>query len=777
MLRSIKRPKFSHISRLRWLIPRSRKAWKRIILTSLLLYLTLWYALPFAFPYRDEAVNGSAPSFLLLDRNGKPLQHNSREDYYRLQKVSLSEIPDDLIHATIAAEDKRFYSHGGIDPLAICRAIKDAITTRRLVSGASTITQQTVKLSQKRVPRTIKNKIIEALTARHLELTCDKQTILTSYFNHLDYGNHTLGPKQAAHYYFGKPLNQLSLAECALLAGIPQSPNRHNPRRHPKRAKNRRDWVLQRMQIVHHISAERIQRAIDEPIQLAPHHHISNTPQLATYVASKYKPSAFPPQGILTTIDAQLQHFAQTTLHQEILQLKHKHIQNGAVVIIDNHTREILALVGTHDFHASAAGQINAALVPRSTGSSLKPLTYTLAFDNLHLTPASIVPDIKTIYAGERGPEEFVNYDHTHQGPITIHQALGNSLNTPAVRILNRLGGAATLHQLYLQLGFKHLNPDPKSYGLSIALGTAPVTLLEATNAFATLSNNGTYRPTSILHSPVNNVTITDKLFSSNAAYLVTSILTDNTARVHSFGVHSNLRLPFPCAVKTGTSTDFRDNWCLGYTPDYSVGVWLGNLDNSPMRGITGVTGAGAIFKKIMLKLYQHKATSKFKTPPNITKIIIDPHTGKILPKNHPRYPIAITTYAPIDLLPPTSLKSDYSPDSKIYLNNLYRDWLATHPNKPFICNNLPNQGYHLHILSPANQSQYLLDPDLPNQGKFLPLSSNSHNPTSWKSDTLTITQHHGTPTAILTPGTHTITVTDTITHQSCSAQFTVKEL
>ena len=751
---------------------RKRRIFLRLFAFSILLFLIVWYALPFAFPYTNEAITGSEPSTLIIDRNGNPLHHSAHEDNYRLQHIPLTDIPQDLIHATLAAEDKRFYSHGGVDILATCRAAKDSFSAGRTVSGASTITQQTVKLSSSPAERNMLTKIRESLTARHLEMTSDKETILTAYFHHLDYGNRILGPQQAALHYFGKPLSHLSLAECALLAGIPQSPTRHNPRSNPKGAKKRRDWVLERMQIVFDIDEERINRAIAEPIQLQKPTYLAERPQLARYLR-EYHPSKS--STFQTTIDAEMQRFSQRTLKAEISKLSDKNVKNGAIVIIHNPTREVLTLVGTADFNSPNAGQINAVLAPRSPGSALKPFAYLLAFDNLGMTPATVLPDIETSFPGSLGAEEFVNYDRSHRGPVTIHRALGNSLNTTAIRTLNHFGGPAPLVKLFKQLEFKNISEKPGHYGLSLVLGSGEVSLLEATNAFATLAQQGNHTPPRILSTSDSNPPT--RVFSAQSSYLVTSIMADNSARAHAFGRTSNLRFPFPCAVKTGTSSDFRDNWCIGFTKEYTVGVWVGNLDNTPMKGISGVTGAGAVFHSVMTRLHRDHTPQWFEKPEKISRISVDPHTGKILSPDHPRYPQAISVYTPTTSTPLLASDEDYK-DGKVYLDNRYDQWLAKHPNKPFLSNKFNEQIPNLRILSPSNRTTFLLDPDLPSKGNRLELKANTNNALIWKSETLEIEYPTGrSPVAILTEGEHEITIKDPHTQQKAKVTITVKSL
>lgn len=712
--------------------------------------LSVWYVVPFSFSYNKDALSGPSPSVLILDRDGRPLHHSPREDYYRHRHSPLEGIPTELIQATLAAEDKRFFDHKGVDVLANIRAVKDSVQAGYFVSGASTVTQQTVKLTSGVPPRTLKSKIIEALTARHLEMSEDKDTILACYFNNLDYGNRTQGPQQAALHYFNKSLDDLSLSETALLAGLPQAPSRHNPRRNPKRAIDRRNWVLDRMQEVYGIPEDRVERAKAEPLNLAPAKPFTPAYQIAMLALPHRSPHS---PYIRTTIDLDYQQTARNLLDQELAQLKEKEVHQGAVVIIHNPTGEILALVGTRDFSVS---QINAALIPRSPGSALKPFTYLLAFEQHGMSPATVIPDVPTSYAGVRGPEEVVNYDRTHRGPVTIYKALGNSLNVPAVRVLNLSGGPDKLHKLLLELGLSSLDQPSNTYGLGLTLGSGEVTLLSATNAFATIARMGNYCDPRLF--PSDKTPQYKRAFSPQSAYLVASVMADNNARVESFGRHSNLSLPFPCAVKTGTSSDFRDNFCIGFTAEYTVGVWVGNLDNRPMKGVSGVSGAGPVFQKLMLALHKTTRPSWLEKPEGVSEVYVDPATGKQLPKNHERYPLAIHTYAKTRYMPELATRSDYSNDGKIYLDVRYNDWLAENPDVPYAPSNSRDTPEPMRILSPARDATYLLDPDLPDNGAYLPLISNDPTSTEWRCDTLRIITHNGKPTAILTAGVHTIT-------------------
>lgn len=750
---------------------RAKKVSLRIAAAASGLCLLLWYIVPLTFPINELAIAGPAPSILILDSNSQPLHHQVRKDHYLSESTPLVGIPEALVDATLAAEDKRFYTHGGIDIRANFRALRDSLDAGKIVSGASTITQQTIKLTTGSPSRTLKTKVIEALSARHLEMCYSKDSILASYFSHLDYGNLTQGPRQASLHYFGKELSELSLAQTAMLAGLPQAPSRHNPRRNPNNAKKRRDWVLGRMQAVYNYPPEQIQRARNEPIDLIPKRSLIQHAHLAQMAVAHRSPGS---ATITTSIDNQLQRSAQRILFDEISKLKNHHVSNGSVVIIDNHTRRVLALVGSADWNADA-GQINAALTPRSPGSVLKPFTYLLTFENLNYSPASVLADVPTQYAGIRGPESFDNYDRCHRGPVTVYSALGNSLNVPAVRALNSLNGPQSLHTLLKNLGVKSLTEKSSHYGLGLTLGSGSAPLIDITNAFATIACEGTHSPYILF--PSNKGQRSTQIFSPESAYLIASILSDNLARSANFGTDSHLRLPFKCAVKTGTSSDFRDNFCVGFTADYTVGVWVGNLTNTPMKGISGVTGAGPTFHKIMLELHKNKDPCWLTQPAAVIAIKVDPHTGKRLTPKHQRFPQGINTYAKKLNLPPYAKVEDYSERGQVYLDNRFTDWLDDYPNPLFIAAQTTHTDTPLRVLSPARDATYLLDPDLPNRGSYLSLISNTPKATKWTSRSLEIIQHHNTPTLILTEGLHEVTAHHQRSGQSSTVQFSVKEL
>ena len=776
--------------------PHHRKKLLHLLLGAAALVLSAWYLLPHAFPLPDSLTE-TPKSPTLLDRHGEALHHLTLPDFTRSQPVPLSEIPADLIACTLAAEDKRFHSHGGVDLIATARAAKDWARKGRAISGASTITQQLVKITSPKTNRTLKAKLLEALTARHLEMSWSKDQILEAYLNRLDYGHNRLGPTEAARFYFQKPLADLSLAECALLAGLPQSPSRLNPTRHPERALSRRATVLKRLAPTGNYDASRISSATTEALNLRP----LTTKKLAPWLATGAPTLVGLSSPGRTTLDASLQRQVETIVTAELAPLAEQNLHHAAVVVIHNPTGEILALVSSGNWNDPRGGQINGALTPRSPGSALKPFTYLLSFEKAGRFPGSIVADIPTRFRTKEGLDLPENYDRQFRGPVTIRQALACSLNIPAMRELNSIGGPEPLHSFLEQLGITTLDPDPIPYGLGLTLGNAPVNLLELTNAYATLARGGKFQssklfnpsagpPTSVgippaLSKPVEapaasliqhpSSPLSHRCFSSTSAYLIADILSDPAARAPAFGRHGPLELPFRCAAKTGTSSDFRDNWCLGFTPEFTVGVWAGNFDNSPMEGLSGVAGAGPIFRRTMIAASHGSKPTWFKQPESLTRIVIDPRTGK-------RAASDSTTHQSLELCPQDSLplpasKTDYSPDGLALLDQSYSEWLASDHNcrrdELTLAPNRPATAA-LRILAPRPDATYILDPELPNGG-HLRLATNLPGLAEWSCKTLTLTPSETDPTATLTPGTHTLTATDPRNGESIPITLTVE--
>ncbi|RYD19380.1 MAG: hypothetical protein EOP88_19180, partial [Verrucomicrobiaceae bacterium] len=660
----------------------------------------------------------------------------------------------------------RFYQHGGIDLLATARAGRDFLLHRRVVSGASTITQQLVKISSPPARRHPFTKIREALAARRLEMTWTKKEILTAYLNRLDYGNLRIGSAEAARFYFQKPLADLSLAECALLAGLPQAPSRLNPIRHPERATGRRNTVLDRLSAAGTHDASRIQAARAEPITLRPLVERTPAPWLAAQAAGS--------TSLTTTLDLPLQRDLETIVREETAKLKQANLRHAAVVIIHNPTGEILGLVSSADWNDPRGGQLNGALSPRSPGSTLKPFTYLLAMERNHRIPASILADIPSPFRTPQGLDLPENYDRQYRGPVTLRTALACSLNVPALREVNLLGGPAPLHRLLEDLGLTTLGEDPEFHGLGLTLGNAPVRLLELTNAYATLARQGRHIPPVLFPSKSD---VGRSMFDVQRAWLIADILSDPQARAPSFQPGGPLDLPFRCAVKTGTSSDFHDNWCIGFTPEFTVGVWAGNFEHQPMKGLSGIDGAGPIFHRAMVRLHRDTKPSWYPRPAGLADITIDPRTGKTVPAGAKG---SRSDFAPVDEVPSAGAPTDYDPEGRALLDPTYAEWFTSKYNLrrgEFAMDTTAPAREPLRIISPAADATFLLDPEIPSGSSRLRPVTNLPGTARWHSDTLRI--ESGTPEPIihLTAGTHIVTATDPATGVIHTLTLRVKNL
>ncbi|MEM7012930.1 MAG: transglycosylase domain-containing protein [Verrucomicrobiota bacterium] len=712
---------------------------------------------------------------LITDRNGEPLRRflvNGEEVVTPF--ASLDRIPKDLIDATVAAEDKRYWDHGGLDFAAIIRAGKDAARHGRQVSGASTISQQLVKITTNPPrPRTLKTKAIEAVCARKLEMLRSKDWILENYLNRLPYGNMRMGCRAAAEGYFGKPLGDLSLAECAFLAGLPNKPTRFNPYRNFDGAKNRQVWILNRMHEDGYITDEELKRAKDERLVIVRGGGAFRAPHAVDLIVSQH-PKQLTPGKVPSTIDLQLQEVAAQKIDEHLQFIASRRetspFLHAAVVVIDNETSEVIALTGSRDYFSSAAGQINGAWIPRSPGSALKPFTYLLAMER-GFPSTTVLPDIRTDFSTPSGAYRPVNYDRTYSGPIMIRYALGNSLNIPAVRMLQQVGGPKPMHEMMVSLGMSTLTKPPVDYGLGLTIGTAEVRLLELVNAYACLARLGEWRPYRLLLDEPAAAEPT-QLFSKENCFIIADMLSDPASRAQSFGWRNPLNFEeYKVAAKTGTSSDYRDAWAIGYTPEFSVGVWVGNFDNTPLDHFSGVAGAGPIFHAMIEHLHETVDPTWFERPRAVKEIHVDPFTGRKLQQSdtrewiHESYPPAIAS------------KSDYDERGRTLIAPIYADWLARAPTpirQRLAINPAAADAEPFAILSPLEGMVIVLDPDIANGGRILPLRTNLGEPAIWSSATLEINAQD--QTAILTPGDHELIAENPDTGEADRVQFRVND-
>jgi penicillin-binding protein 1C len=741
---------------------------------AIVLWALFWFALPWCFPWPEElnAVPSEAASF--TDRNGSPLRRLLKGDRRAGAPLTLEEIPDVLELATLAAEDQRFRSHGGVDWLATARAVRDSLRAGRSVSGASTITQQLVKAVHPR-PRTLWTKVVEIMTARRIEMTWSKDEILAAYLNRLSYGSFAAGCGEAAQTFFDKPPGDCSLAECALLAGLPQAPTRLSPWRNPEGARKRQQWVLSRMGALGWISAEEQDRAMAEPLRLTRKSSAFHAPHLVEMILTN---DPAPAGTVETTLDLTIQDQCERSVRDRLSRLADNNAQHAAVVVLDNATAQVLALVGSPDYTSPRGGQVNGATARRSPGSALKPFTYLLAFQQGQ-SPSDIVDDLPVEFMTPTGVYRPENYNRRSAGPVSLRAALANSLNLSAVRTLQNHGGAAALVEALQSCGITTLTRKPDEYGLGLTIGGGEITLLELTAAYACLARMGTHRaPVFLTNSaPVPEV----RVFDPAACWLLADVLSDNDARTRNFGMESALRLPFPVAVKTGTSTDYRDNWTVGYNARFTVGVWVGNFDNSPMRGVSGVTGAAPIFRDIFTWLDARWPSPWFERPPEVIEMEVDPLTGRPRPQRLAgKRPVIMEKFLRENAPDPQSGESLYDGEGRVLLPRSYAAWLAGPDNwlgSAAAASAFEPSG-ELRILAPLDGATVLLDPDLPDSGRRLLLRSTSPaEDTEWTSATLRIESTVRGAIALLEPGDHTLTARSARTGETRQTTFRVRRL
>ena len=602
--------------------------------------ILLVLALSLYIPLPSELLQPvSVVSLRILDRNGYLLREVLSDKEGKSQWVSLKDVSPNLILATVAAEDSRFYEHWGIDTRAILRAILQNIRARQIVSGASTLTQQVIK-SIYHFPRNWFWKLVEIWHALRLEISLSKDEIITQYLNRIPYGNQTFGINAASWLYFDKPPAHLSSAEAAFLAGLPRGPSIYNPYRHFLRAKKRQEEVLRRMLSNKVFTQEEYRRALEEPLNIISPQMSFRAPHFADFVLSRIPLKERQNiSSIRTTLDFELQKDVEVLVKNCVESLKEWKVTNAAVLIMDNERGEILSFVGSADFFDSHhSGQVSGVTALRQPGSALKPFTYALALEQ-GMNPATLILDAQ-IRIRSNGIDYIPrNYDGKFHGLVRLREALASSYNISAIKVLQRIGVEPLLDRLK-KLGFDSLNKGADYYGLGLTLGGGEVTLLELVRAYSTLARSGIFK-TEKIFLELNDIQGKAKplpqdeplrLFSPQVSYIITDILADNDARIPAFGAGSVLSLPFPCAVKTGTSGNFRDNWAIGYTPHYTVGVWVGNFDAKPMRNVSGVSGAGPLFRDIMLLLQERERTanSNFIMPEGLIDVYVCPHSGML---------------------------------------------------------------------------------------------------------------------------------------------------
>ncbi|MBD2181669.1 penicillin-binding protein 1C [Aerosakkonema funiforme] len=704
------------------------------------------------------------------DRNGLPLGTLLSRNQEHTAVVPLNEISPHFKNAIIAAEDRGFYQHGALDLKAIARAILQAIKAKRIVSGASTITMQLARMLDP-VPRTLAGKIKEIWLSWRLTAGMSKDEILSAYLNRLPMGGNIYGVEAAARVYFGIPASDLNLGQASLLTALPNDPSNLNPYHNLSGLKRRQTYVLDRMVKDKYISRVEADRALSEKITIQLRKQgILAAPHFLFWVANELDNGNLKVThagNLRTTIDRPLQQFVEAQVQEVIRSLAPNNVHHAAALVIDNRTGEVLAYVGSPNyFNETQIGRNDGVQALRQPGSTLKPFLYELALEKRIIRPNTILADVPTRYAipGAKiySPQD---YSETFQGPVRVRIALANSLNIPAVRVLEKVSVGAFLERLH-QLGFTNLNHSPEYYGLGLTLGSGEVSLWELARAYLTMARQGDAIPlVSILGNLTPNQLRLPPLLLGRAGErgksgagevekkiepgkgkkdeglgvrsewaLITNMLSDAHARAKAFGVESVLALPFPAAVKTGTSSNFRDTWTVGFTTDYTVATWVGNFDGDRMDKVSGVMGAAPLWNRIMLHLHEREEPAPFSPPKGLVQKPICTLSGL---RPTPACPSVVQEYFyPEDISDYESHPDTFyqmvsrdgkSPEYRLNLPAEYNEWLAMQPQP----NLAPSQ---LKILSPRNGDFFLIHPDRANTGQRLQfkLANKSSQTVEW---------------------------------------------
>ncbi|MDE0371522.1 MAG: transglycosylase domain-containing protein [Rhodospirillales bacterium] len=568
-------------------------------------------------PESLQAVTGTATVPRILDRHGTPLSVTLQNDWNVHDIVPLHEIPGFLQRAFIHAEDKRFHRHGGADWIARAVAMRTNLANGRAVRGGSTITEQVVRILHPR-PRTVWARWLEGFEAARLEAAFAKHKILEFYLNQVPYAANRRGVRQAAEYYFSRDLDTLSRKEMLALAVLVRSPSRLDLYRSGEAAdatiRRLADLMVERGELA---PAER-ERLLDEEIALKKPELPVSAPHFVSFVKATVTAGPAPGAWAATTLDAGVQRAVQDLLDRRLAYTGEKRVEHGAVLVVDNHSRGVLAwVVGGGGNQAGPRTHIDAVRTPRQPGSALKPLLYGLALDS-GWTAATVIDDAPLAADVGVGLHAYQNYSRRFYGPISLRDALGNSLNIPALKALHFVGSSAYLGFLR-ELGFTSLNDHPDVYGDGLALGNGEVSLYELVQAYAALADGGRFRPLTVVAEPGRRY-LGRQVLSTEGASLIADILSDPDARSLEFGRASVLNFHAPTAVKTGTSSDFRDVWAVGFDARHTVGVWMGNLDQTPSQGVTGSTGPAILLRSIFTELSRNQEPQPLYLSPGLRR-------------------------------------------------------------------------------------------------------------------------------------------------------------
>jgi penicillin-binding protein 1C len=666
-----------------------------------------WISIP------DTLRRPPAGTLTLLDCRGREIAQLASPEARTQFPITLEKMGPWLPRVTVALEDRRFYEHRGIDWRAIAAACTRNLRSRHLLSGASTVTQQLVKLATGRQQRSWSGKLYEAIIAWKLEHRLSKEQILAEYLNRSSYGNRRLGPEAAARAYFDKPARDLTLSEAIFLAGLPQAPTRFNPWRHPEQANRKYTRSLARLVQLGVITRDQ-QSLLARPPKIA---HI-DPPRLAPHFVDAVVARNPGLRGtVRTTLDLDLQTMLERSVRSHLSALNRHDITQAAVVVVENATGAIRAMVGSENY---AVSQINGAMQPRSCGSTLKPFVYLDAIDKRLLSAASLLPDTPDAIRDEYADYDPQNYNHHYLGPVRLREALGCSLNVPAVFALSRLGARPAFYQLQ-KWGFD-FSQGLADYGAGFVLGNAETRLVDLATAYAGLARGGAAMRAKFLAAEHQSLT---RIASTEATAIITDILCDNDARQKSFGPHSPLAFKQRIAAKTGTSSGFRDAWTVGFNKEHTVAVWAGNFDGRPMRETFAVRAATPLWAAVMQELLRrdHPLDPPMETERLVRREICEA-TG-LLPSRFSPAKLSELFLAGTE---PREDSADYfASDGKLLLPDAYSRWCVSRDN---------TIGAHVRsdfrITSPPPNAHYEIDPVLPSSQQMVELSAAAASDVEW---------------------------------------------
>lgn len=676
----------------------------------------------FLLPYKGlEEFRSHQYSTRFYDRNDKLLQVLALEEGLHREFTPLDQIPSAVIDEFISQEDRYFYYHPGVDPFSIIRAVSQNNSSGRIVSGASTISMQLVRMIQPREGSvTIGTKIIEALKAIHLEAKLSKKEILELYLNNVSFGFQIEGVTSAARSFYGKEINALTSSEIKALALVPRRPSSYAP-----------------------------------PVT---YEYPYDCPHLIQYIKSKYdeKNERIPPDLHLS-IDRGLNRNIQSLIMEQISLYHESRIHNGSALVINNRTGEILAWVGNGDFFDEEhGGQIDGVLVKNQPGSSMKPFLYALALEK-GFTPDTILPDIQQDFGGAQVYVPL-NFNNHFNGPVRFRVALGSSLNIPAVYLLYNCSMDAYFSKL-LELGFDSLKEQRKNHGLSIALGAAEVTLKEMVHAFSVFPNDGMLLDDFTFEKAEKTVMSRKPVYKSETARIICDMLSDKTARELGFGFAKVFDTPYPSIFKTGTSNQFQNITALGATSEITAAVWMGNFEGQTVVGKTGSSIPALVVRSILDELTQVYGAQNFKECETYKKISVCALSGM---KPCPNCPAVVKEYVSASIVD-SKPECDFhiQKNGKLYVRYPaeYQHWALSQNSSVSILESSSD----IEIVYPKNNSVYVYDESLPGSKQRLQIrASGGKEPVaSFYVDDLFVSEQH-IPFAWnidLRKGVHTLTV------------------